>query len=114
MDYKKINLDKKQNETHSSHNTKIKVLLIKVVITVESGRTEHKESLSVKTNETENASGRRKKYPHFRCSGLSNTGKLTMQTASAVAFRRPDTYRAMAAQKGVDDLRIQYLEAFEF
>jgi uncharacterized metal-binding protein len=75
---------------------------LKVVITMETGRTEHKESQSVKADEIENVSRRRKNTLIFACSGLSNTGKLTMQAASALAFRRPDMYRAVAAQKGVD------------
>jgi uncharacterized metal-binding protein len=79
---------------------------------MESGRTEHKESLPVKTNVTENASERRKNTLIFACSGLSNTGKLTIQTASALAFRRPDMYRAVAAQKGVDDVKDAVSEGF--
>lgn len=38
----------------------------------------------------------------FACSGLSNTGKLTMQAATTLAFRRPGLYRAAAAHKGAD------------
>ncbi len=69
---------------------------------MESGRTEHKEYLSGRTNQTGKVSGRRTNTLIFACSGLSNTGKLTMLAASALAFRRPDMYRAASAQKGVD------------
>ncbi len=93
-------------------NPKIKVLLIKVVIIMESGRTEHKESLPVRTNETEKASESRKNTLIFVCSGLSNTGKLTMLAASTLAFRRPDMYRAAAAQKGVDAVEDAASEGF--
>jgi uncharacterized metal-binding protein len=112
MNCQKINLDKKRNETHSSHNTKIKVSIIKIVITMESGRTEHKESQSGRTNQTEKSAGKRKNTFIFACSGLSNTGKLTMQAASALAFRRPDMYRAAAAQKGVDAVEDAVSEGF--
>jgi uncharacterized metal-binding protein len=79
---------------------------------VESGRIEHKESLLAKTNETKNAWGKRKNTLIFACSGLSNTGKLTMLAASSLAFRRPDMYRAVAAQKGVDDAEDAKSEGF--
>lgn len=79
---------------------------------MESGRIEHKESLLAKTNETKNASGKRKNTLIFACSGLSNTGKLTMLAASSLAFRRPDMYRAVAAQKGVDDAEDAKSEGF--
>jgi uncharacterized metal-binding protein len=79
---------------------------------MESGRTEHKEFLSGQTNQTEKASGRRTNTLIFACSGLSNTGKLTMQAASALAFRRPDMYRAAAAQKGVDVVEDAVSEGF--
>ncbi len=79
---------------------------------MESGRTEHKESQPVRANETEKASGKRKNTLIFACSGLSNTGKLTMQAASALAFRRPDMYRAAAAQKGVDAVEDAVSEGF--
>lgn len=59
-------------------------------------------SLPGKTDETEKTPGKRKNTLIFACSGLSNTGKLTMQAASTLAFRRSDLYRAAAAQKGVD------------
>ncbi len=57
-----------------------------------------------KTDKTEKASGKRKNILIFACSSLSNTGKLTMQAASILAFRRPDLYRAAAAQKGIDEI----------
>ncbi|MDQ1254548.1 MAG: hypothetical protein QG646_3818 [Euryarchaeota archaeon] len=79
---------------------------------MESRRTEHKESLSGRTNQTEKTPGRRKNTFIFACSGLSNTGKLTMLAASALAFRRPDMYRAAAAQKGVDDVDDAVSEGF--
>jgi uncharacterized metal-binding protein len=79
---------------------------------MESERTEHKESLPRQANETENASGKRKNTLIFACSGLSNTGKLTMQAASALAFRRPDMYWATAAQKGVDAVEDAASEGF--
>lgn len=59
------------------------------------------DSLPGRADETEKASGKRKNTLIFVCSGLSNTGKLTMQAASTLAFRRPDMYRAAAAHKGV-------------
>lgn len=64
--------------------------------------TESSDSLSGRSDGTEKTSGKRKNTLIFACSGLSNTGKLTMQAASALAFRRPDLYRAAAAHKGVD------------
>lgn len=73
---------------------------------------EHNESVSIKANETEKPSGRRKNTVIFACSGLSNTGKLTMLAASALAFRRPDMYRAVAAQKGIDDVEDAVSEGF--
>jgi uncharacterized metal-binding protein len=79
---------------------------------MESGRTEPKESLPAKADKTENTSGRRKNTLIFTCSGLSNTGKLTMLAASALAFRRPEMYRAAAAQKGVDDVEDAISEGF--
>ncbi len=48
----------------------------------------------------------------FACSGLSNTGKLTMQAASALAFRRPDMYRAAAAHKGVASVEDAVADGF--
>jgi uncharacterized metal-binding protein len=79
---------------------------------MESVRTEYKESLPTRVNEAENASGRRKSTLIFACSGLSNTGKLTMQAASALAFRRPEMYRAATAHKGVDDVEDAISEGF--
>ena len=60
------------------------------------------ECLPVLEKEMEHVSGRRKNLLLFACSGLSNTGKLTMQAVSALAFRRPDVYKAAVAHKGVD------------
>ncbi|MCQ1534397.1 hypothetical protein FTO70_01525 [Methanosarcina sp. KYL-1] len=48
----------------------------------------------------------------FACSGLSNTGKLTMQAASSLAFRRPGVYRAAAAHKGADAAEDAVSEGF--
>ena len=48
----------------------------------------------------------------FACSGLSNTGKLTMQAASTLAFRRPNVYRAAAAHKGADAAEEALSEGF--
>lgn len=79
---------------------------------MESRTTEHNKSVSVKANDTKYASGKRKNTLIFACSGLSNTGKLTMLAASALAFRRPDMYRAAAAQKGIDDLEDAVSEGF--
>ena len=79
---------------------------------MESGKTEHKESLSGWTNQTEKASGRRTNTLIFACSGFSNTGKLTMLAASALAFRRPEMYRVAAANKGVDDVEDAASEGF--
>ncbi|AKB38471.1 hypothetical protein MSSAC_3881 [Methanosarcina siciliae C2J] len=70
--------------------------------TIESRKKDQKELLKNRTIETENPSGKRKNTLIFACSGLSNTGKLTMQAASALAFRRPDMYRAAAAHKGAE------------
>jgi uncharacterized metal-binding protein len=79
---------------------------------MKSGRSEHKESSLVQANEAENTSGRKKNTLIFACSGLSNTGKLTMLAASTLAFRRPDIYRAASAQKGVDNIEDAALEGF--
>ena len=79
---------------------------------MESSGTENRESLPGRTSETEKASGKRKNTLIFACSGLSNTGKLTMQAASALAFRRPDMYRASAAHKGVDAVEDAVSEGF--
>ena len=79
---------------------------------MESSGTENRESLPGRTSETEKASGKRKSTLIFACSGLSNTGKLTMQAASALAFRRPDMYRASAAHKGIDAVEDAVSEGF--
>ena len=79
---------------------------------MKSGRSEHKESSLVQANEAENTSGRKKNTLIFACSGLSNTGKLTMLAASALAFRRPEMYRVAAANKGVDDVEDAASEGF--
>lgn len=73
---------------------------------------EHKESMSGKLDEAENSSGKRRSTLIFACSGLSNTGKLTMQAASTLAFRRPDMYRAAAALKGTDTVEDALSEGF--
>lgn len=70
--------------------------------TIESTEKEQKELLKSRITETENPSGKRKNTLIFACSGLSNTGKLTMQAASTLAFRRPEMYRAAAAHKGAE------------
>ncbi len=68
---------------------------------MKSAGTEPTDSLSDMQDKTEKAPEKRKYTFIFACSGLSNTGKLTMQAASALAFRRPDLYRVAAAHKGV-------------
>jgi uncharacterized metal-binding protein len=60
----------------------------------------------------EPAPRKRKNTLIFACSGLSNTGKLTMQAASALVFRRPDIYRALSASKGVEDVEDSISEGF--
>lgn len=70
------------------------------------------ECLPVLGKEMEHASGRRKNTLIFACSGLSNTGKLTMQAASTLAFMRPDVYRAAAAHKGIDAVEDAASEGF--
>jgi uncharacterized metal-binding protein len=72
------------------------------------------ECLPVLEKEMEHVSGRRKNPLLFACSGLSNTGKLTMQAVSALAFRRPDVYRAAVAHKGVDVVEDAAPKALEF
>lgn len=69
--------------------------------------------LSGKADKMKKASGKRKSTLIFACSGLSNTGKLTMQAASALAFRRPDLYRAAAAHKGVDAVEDALSDGFK-
>ncbi len=76
--------------------------LIKVVTDMEFAEKEPANSPPSRVGETGKASGKRKNTLIFACSGLSNTGKLTMLAASALAFRRPDLYRAVAANKEVD------------
>lgn len=70
-------------------------------------------SLPGKADETKKTFGKRKSTLIFACSGLSNTGKLTMQAASALAFRRPDLYRAAAAHKGVDAVEDAVSDGFK-
>jgi uncharacterized metal-binding protein len=79
---------------------------------MESGRTEQKATLSSRSSQTGNASGKKKNVLIFACAGLSNTGKLTMLAASALSFRRPDIYRAAAAHKGIDDVEDAVSEGF--
>lgn len=85
---------------------------------MDSKKEEQKESLKQKgtlpdeLNETKNSSGKRRNTLIFACSGLSNTGKLTMQAASTLAFRRPDLYRAAAALKGTDAVEDALSEGF--
>jgi uncharacterized metal-binding protein len=71
-----------------------------------------KEPLPGGLNETKNSSGERRSTLIFACSGLSNTGKLTMLAASTLAFRRPDLYRAAAALKGTDAVEDALSEGF--
>lgn len=73
---------------------------------------EQKEPLPGRLKESRNSSGKRKSTLIFACSGLSNTGKLTMQAASTLAFRRPDLYRAAAALKGTDAVEEALSEGF--
>jgi uncharacterized metal-binding protein len=73
---------------------------------------ESKDLLPDQTKEMEHNLRKRKNTLIFACSGLSNTGKLTIQAASALAFWRPDVYRALAASKGVDDVEDAISEDF--
>ncbi|HII79052.1 MAG TPA: hypothetical protein HA261_01235 [Methanosarcina sp.] len=73
---------------------------------------EQKELLPSKLDETKNSSGKRRSTFIFACSGLSNTGKLTMQAASTLAFRRPDLYRAASALKGTGAVEDALSEGF--
>lgn len=73
---------------------------------------DNKKLLPENKKETEISTRRRKNTLIFACSGLSNTGKLTMQAASALAFRRPDIYRAAAAHKGIDVVEDAISEGF--
>lgn len=79
---------------------------------MESERKEQTETLTGLNNQKENISGKSKNTLIFACSGFSNTGKLTMLAASSLAFRRPDMYRAAAAQKGTDDVEDALSEGF--
>ncbi|WP_011305179.1 putative zinc-binding protein [Methanosarcina barkeri] len=80
---------------------------------MESAGTESINSLPGKTDEMKKSSGKRKSTLIFACSGLSNTGKLTMQAASTLAFRRPNLYRAAAAHKGVDAVEDAVSDGFK-
>jgi uncharacterized metal-binding protein len=73
---------------------------------------ENTEALTQKGEEIEFPAGKRKNTLIFACSGLSNTGKLTMQAASALAFRRPGIYRAATAHKGVDSVEDAISDGF--
>lgn len=92
--------------------------MLKVVIIMESKEKEQneflvqKEILPDELNEAKKSSGKKRSILIFACSGLSNTGKLTMQAASTLAFRRPDLYRAAAALKGVDAVEDALSEGF--
>jgi uncharacterized metal-binding protein len=91
-------------------------LSLKVVITMKPAGTEYTDSQADRpgrSNEMEKTSGKRKNTLIFACSGLSNTGKLTMQAASALAFRRPDLYRASAAHKGIEAVEDALSEGFK-
>jgi uncharacterized metal-binding protein len=96
----------------------LKQFPLKVVITMGSKEKEQKEpleqkeSLSGRINEAKNPSEKRRSTLIFACSGLSNTGKLTMQAASTLAFRRPDLYRAAAALKGTSAVEDALSEGF--
>jgi len=70
------------------------------------------ESQSCSENKPEAPSRGKEDTLIFACSGLSNTGKLTMQAASALAFRRPDMYRAAAAHKGIEAVEDAASEGF--
>lgn len=70
------------------------------------------ETLPDELKEAKISSGKKRSTLIFACSGLSNTGKLTMQAASTLAFRRPDIYRAAAALKGTDTVEDALSEGF--
>lgn len=74
---------------------------------------ENKKFLPEKEEKKEFTSGKRKSTLIFACSGLSNTGKLTIQAASTLAFRRPDLYRAAVAHKGVSVVQDAISEGFK-
>lgn len=61
---------------------------------------------------TSSRAGSKERTLIFACSGLSNTGKLTMQAAKTLAFRRPGLYRAAAAPKGVEAAEDAVAEGF--
>jgi Uncharacterized conserved protein len=71
------------------------------------------DSLPERVDETKKVSWKRKSTLIFACSGLSNTGKLTMQAASTLAFRRPDLYRATPAHKGIDEVEDAVSDGFK-
>jgi uncharacterized metal-binding protein len=70
------------------------------------------ESQSCSENKPEAPSRGKEETLIFACSGLSNTGKLTMQAASTLVFRRPNVYRAAAAHKGADAAEDALSEGF--
>jgi uncharacterized metal-binding protein len=80
---------------------------------MEAAETKPTDSLPGKADERKKVSGKRKNTLIFACSGLSNTGKLTMQAASTLAFQRPDLYRAAAAHKGVDEVEDAASDGFK-
>lgn len=71
-----------------------------------------KETLPDELNEVKKSFGKKRSTLIFACSGLSNTGKLTMQAASTLAFRRPDIYRAALALKGTNAVEEALSEGF--
>jgi len=73
---------------------------------------EQKEPFYGRLNEKKNSDGKNRSTLIFACSGLSNTGKLTMLAASTLAFRRPALYRAAAALKGTDAVEDALSEGF--
>lgn len=81
------------------------------------GKKEHEslkrhETLPDEIDNTKKSSGMKKSTLIFACSGLSNTGKLTMQAASTLAFRQPNMYRAVAALKGTESVEDALSEGF--
>jgi uncharacterized metal-binding protein len=80
---------------------------------MESAGTESTDSLPCRADETEKAPRKNRSTLIFACSGLSNTGKLTMRAASTLAFRRPDLYRAATAHKGVDEVEDAVSDGFK-
>lgn len=69
------------------------------------GKEKEKKEINLKSK-------KRKNTLIFACSGLSNTGKLTMQAASALAFRSSGMYRAASAHKGIDAVEDAISEDF--